>query len=128
MAGKLGKFQMQTFSHWKGLSKANHLGSIFQLQPQKATNLMVQLLAWYKGKTLDTFLSKFPVKEFDSSDEYTWDVVGSSRRNIPLVEARTADGTVVDAQSDNVGVNGEPFYLVFPETWFFDGEVDRIAS
>jgi hypothetical protein len=84
---------------------------------------MVQLLAWYKGKTLDTFLSKFPVKEFDSSEEYTWDVIGSSRRNIPLVEARTADGTVVDAQSDNVGVNGEPFYLVFPETWFFDGEV-----
>ena len=128
MAGKLGRFQMQTFNHWAGLTKANHLGSIFQMQPQKATNLMVQLLAWYKGKTLDTFLSKFPVKEFDSSEEYTWDVVGSSRRNIPLVEARTADGTVVDAQSDNVGVNGEPFYLVFPETWFFYGEVDRIAS
>lgn len=123
MAGRLGKFQSQTFNHWMGTTKENHLGSIFQLQPQKATNLMVQLLAWYKGKTLNTFLSQFPVKEFDSSDEYTWDVVGSSKRNIPLVEARTADGTIVDASSDNVGVNGEPFYLVFPENWFADGEV-----
>lgn len=39
------------------LTKENHLGSIFGLAPQKASNLMVQLLAWYRGKTLDTFLS-----------------------------------------------------------------------
>lgn len=74
MAGKLGKFQRQTFSGWYSkVTKANHLGSIFQAQPQKATNLMVQLLALYKGKTLDTFLSQFTTKEFDSDDEYTWD-------------------------------------------------------
>ena len=92
MAGKLGKFQKQTFSHWKGTTKANHLGGIFQMQPQKATSLMVQLLAWHKGKTLETFLSQFPTKSFDSDDEYTWDICGSSSRNIPLVEARDADG------------------------------------
>lgn len=61
MAGKLGKFQMVGFQHWKGLTKDNHLGSIFQLSPQKATNLMVQLLAYQRGKTLDTFLNQFPV-------------------------------------------------------------------
>ena len=121
MAGKLSKFQIQTFSHWKGLTKNNHLGGIFQMQPQKATNLMVQLLAWYKGKTLDTFLSQFPTKEFDSDDEYTWDVIGSALRNIPLVEARDADGTILT--SGNAGENGEPFYVVFPEDWFADGEV-----
>nr|DAT47161.1 MAG TPA: hypothetical protein [Crassvirales sp.] len=33
MAGKLGKFQMVGFQHWKGLTKENHLGSIFQLAP-----------------------------------------------------------------------------------------------
>lgn len=124
MAGKLGRFQKQTFNHWMGTTKLNHLGGIFQLQPQKATNLMVQLLAWYKGKTLDTFLSQFPVKEFDSDDEYTWDVIGSSRRNIPLVEARDIDGNIItSATATNVGVNGEPFYLVFAENWFADGEV-----
>ena len=126
MAGKLGKFQKQTFSHWKGTTKLNHLGSIFQLQPQKATNMMVQLLAWYKGKTLDTFLSQFLTKSFDTDDEYTWDIIGSSLKNIPLVEARDADGVEVTATSRsnaNVGVNGEPFYLVFAEDWFADQEV-----
>lgn len=34
---------------------------------------MVQLLAFNRGKTLDTFLSQFPVKEFETDDEYYWD-------------------------------------------------------
>jgi len=121
MAGKLNKFQMVGFSHWKGLTKENHLGSIFQLAPQKASDLMVQMLAFYRGKTLDTFLSQFPTKEFDTDDEYTWDVVGSSRRNIPLVEARNASGEVIS--SGVAGANKEPFYVVFREDWFADGEV-----
>lgn len=124
MAGKLGKFQKLTFEHWKGLTKRNHLGAIFQEQPQQATNLMVQLLAWYRGKTLDTFLSQFPTKQFDSDDEYTWPVVGSAMRNIPLVEARDCDGNIVTSStSNNIGMNTEPFYLVFAEDWFADGEV-----
>lgn len=123
MAGKLNRFQTQTFSHWKGLNKNNHLGSVFQLQPQRATDLMVQLLAFYRGKTLNTFLSQFPTKEFDSDDEYTWDVIGSTSRNIPLVEARDADGNIVESDYGNVGCNGEPFYLVFAEDWWGDGEV-----
>ena len=122
MAGKLGKFQMVGFQHWKGLTKENHLGSIFQTAPQKATNLMVQLLAYHRGKTLDTFLNQFPVKEFEDDSEYYWDVIGSSRRNIPLIEARDENGTVVTANSGMVGVGTAPFYLVFPEDWFADGE------
>lgn len=122
MAGKLGKFQMVGFQHWKGLTKENHLGSIFQTAPQKATNLMVQLLAYHRGKTLDTFLNQFPVREFEDDSEYYWDVIGSSRRNIPLVEARDENGTPVTADSGMVGVGTAPFYLVFPEDWFADGE------
>lgn len=123
MAGKLGKFQMLGFQHWKGLTSDNHLGAIFQQAPQKATNLMVQLLAFYRGKSLDTFLNSFPVREFEDDNEYYWDVIGSSRRNIPLVEARDENGTVVAAGATNVGVGTSPFYLVFPEDWFADGEV-----
>lgn len=84
---------------------------------------MVQLLAFYRGKSLDTFLNSFPVREFEDDNEYYWDVIGSSRRNIPLVEARDEDGTVVAANATNVGVGTSPFYLVFPEDWFADGEV-----
>ena len=105
------------------LTKENHLGSIFQLAPQKATNLMVQLLAYYRGKTLDTFLNQFPVREFEDDSEYYWDVIGSSRRNIPLVEARDENGTVVTADSGMVGAGTAPFYLVFPEDWFSDGRL-----
>lgn len=123
MAGKLGRFQMQSFNYWKGLTKRNHLGSLLNEQPQQATELMVQLLALYRGKTLDTFLSQFPTKEFDSDEEYTWPVIGSAMRNIPLVEARDCDGTIVTSDSGNVGIGGEPFYLVFGEDWFADGEV-----
>ena len=119
---RLGKFQMLTFSHWKGLTKDNHLGSVFQLQPQRATTMMVQLLAMYRGKNLETYLSQFPTKEFDTDDEYTWDVIASSRRNIPLVEARDEDGKVVGPR-DLAGVGGAPFYVVFAEDWFADGNV-----
>lgn len=123
MAGKLGKFQMVGFQHWKGLTRENHLGSIYGVYPQKATNLMVQLLAFYRGKTLDTFLNQFPTKEFEDDNEYYWDVIGSSRRNIPLLEARDENGTVVDADSGMIGAGTAPFYLVFPEDWFADGRL-----
>lgn len=84
---------------------------------------MVQLLAFYRGKTLDTFLNQFPTREFEDDNEYYWDVIGSSRRNIPLVEARNENGEVVEDGDPNVGVGTSPFYLVFPEDWFADGEV-----
>lgn len=124
MAGTLGKYQTVGFTHWKGLTRENHLGSIFQLMPQKATDLMVQLLAYQRGKTLDTFLNQFPTKTFADDSEYYWDVVGSSRRNIPLVEARDENGEVVEADSNKmVGANTAPFELVFNEDWFADGEI-----
>lgn len=125
MAGKLQKFQMRTFDSWANpeVLKKHHLGAIFVRKPQMATELMVRLLAFYQGKTLDTFLSQFPTKTFDSDEEYTWNVIGSSRKNIPLVEARDADGTPIDKnRTANVGCNGEPFYLVFAEDWFGDRE------
>lgn len=34
---------------------------------------MVQLLAYHRGKTLDTFLNQFPYKEFQDDSEYYWD-------------------------------------------------------
>ena len=118
----LGKFQTREFSYWKGLTKDNHLGAIFQRVPQKATNLMVQLLAYQRGKTLDTLLNQFPTREFENDEEYTWDVIGSSRRNIPLLEARDEDGGVVEDNGKMIGAGTAPFYLVFPEDWFADGE------
>ena len=39
-----------------------------------------------------------------------------------MIEARDEDGVVVTATSDNIGANVAPFYLVFGEDWFADGE------
>lgn len=113
---KLNKFQMVGFTHWQGLTKNNHLGAAFRLAPQKATNMMIQLQAYHRGKSLETMLAQFPTKEFDTADEYTWDVIASPRRNIPLVAIRH-DGTGA------VGLNGEKFEMVFAEDWFGVDEI-----
>lgn len=124
MAGKLGKFQMVSGEHWMGLTKENHLGSWLQANPQGGSRLMVELLAAKTRRTMDTYLSKLPVKKYDTDDEYYWDVIGSASRNIPLVEARDEFGTVVTSNyTGNVGAGTAPFELVFGEVWFADGEV-----
>ena len=78
---------------------------------------MVTLLALRRGKTYSSFVNKLPVRTFDDDTEIVWDVIGSSRRNIPLVEARDENGTPVTADSGMVGAGYAPFYLVFPEDW-----------
>ena len=99
------------------LTKDNHIGAMYRSNPQKATDNMVQLLATYRGKTLENYLKQFPVKYFDTDEDYIWEVIGSSRRNIELIEARHDDGSIVD-NSEFAGVGGAPFYLVFGEDWF----------
>jgi hypothetical protein len=80
-------------------------------------------MAFKYGKTFDTLLNSLPTREFESDDEYTWDVIGSTERNIPLIEARDENGVTVDASyNGNVGAGTAPFWLVFDEHWFFDGE------
>ena len=120
----LGKWQMVGFTSWKGTSKDNHIGAIYRKSPQKASDVMIQLLSLHYGKNTEAYLKQFPVKYFDNDDDYFWEVIGSSRRNIPLLEARREDGSIVAAGDvANVGVGGSPFYLVFSEDWFADGNM-----
>lgn len=123
MAGKLGKFQTKMFSGWAPyITKLNHISNLYHSAPQKAPVAMVQLMARNFNPSLESLLAKYPTKEFETDDEYTWDVIASARRNIPLVEARTIDGTTIEAGA-TAGANYERFYLVFGEEYFFDGEV-----
>lgn len=128
MAGKLQLWQAMGFKGWaSNITKANHLGSMLQLQPQQASPILIELLAVNYGKNLDIFLSQFGTKVFDTDADYTWDLIGSARRNIPLKEARDEAGTVIDssytANSGMVGSGRATFELVFSEAWFFNGEV-----
>lgn len=102
----------------------NHLSSAFALAPQKASNLMVELLAYNRGNTLNTYISKLPVRTFQDDGEYYWDIITSARKNIPLVEARDENGTqITTASTGMVGAGTAPFYLVFAEDYFAKGEV-----
>jgi len=124
MAGKLQRFQTLTFQGWaKDIDKQNNLGRYLQLAPQQASPVLIELLATNQGKNLDIFLSQFAVKEFETDQDYTWDVIGSTRRNIPLKYAVDEAGNTVTAASGLIGVNKQLFELVFAEEWFFDGEI-----
>ena len=113
------------FTAWKSeITKLNHISTMYHSAPQKASNFVVELLARNYAKSLESTLNMFPTKEFESDDEYYWDVLGATRRNIPLVEARDLTGAVIGSGSEVfAGKGNEEFYLVFGEDWFFDGEL-----
>lgn len=120
---KLTKFQMYDAKYFKGLISAeNHLGAIFQRQPQKLGGSMVQLMAYNRGKSLEETLSQYPTLILESDDDFTWELITSSARNIPLVEARIG-ASVITAATFNVGAGGSSFKLIFSEDWFADGDV-----
>ena len=126
MPGRISNTQMVGVSAWRGtVTKENHLYGLFRTNPQMASDVMTVLMSSMHLPTLDTYLSReVPVREYEDDSELFWDVITSSRRNIPLVEARTASGApVVGNEATNIGVNFEPFYLVFPTDWFAIGEV-----
>lgn len=116
--------QLWKLAPWGGMDikSSPALGAIFERMPQLASELMIQILAANRGKTLETFLSQFPTKEFDNDSEYYWEIIGTTRRNIPLAFAVDEFGSVVTNASANVGVGIAPFYLYFEEEYFFDGE------
>ena len=115
----LGKWQMRDFTSWKGLTKSNHISAIYGDKPQMATPIMVRLMEHNYGKSLETYLNRFPTKYFEEDSDIVWQLIGSSRKNIPLYEARDINGDVITAGM--AGKNTEPFYLVFQEDWFADG-------
>ena len=119
---KLQKFQTVEFDGWATeITKRNHIDSMYPSGQQAVADFMIQVLQRNFGNSLETMLSKYDTKWFDTDDEYYIDVLGNARRNVPLAEARYYNGEPVDEA--NAGVNGEPFYLVFNEMWFFDGEI-----
>ena len=126
MAGRLQRFQTLQFQGWaKDIDKQNNLGRYLQLAPQQASPVLIELLATNYGKDMDVFLSQFKVKEFETDQDYTWDVVGSTERNIPLKYAIDEAGNIIMAPNTGlIGKGKSIFTLVFDEAWFFDGELD----
>lgn len=132
MPGRINSNQMVGVTAWRGtVTKNNHLYGLFRTNPQMASEVMTTMMSSMYLPTLDTYLSKeVPVREYEDDSELFWDIATSSKRNIPLVEARRADGSkvtltdpVTGNAAPNVGVGFEPFFLVFATDWFALGEV-----
>lgn len=102
---------------WSGLTLKNHIGAIFGQKPHLISKLTTVLLQNSGMKNLDTTLSLFPEKVIPTAEDFTWKVVGSDERNVPLVEARY-EGLVVDENTTGVGAGRSLFSLVFPEKLF----------
>jgi hypothetical protein len=94
---------------------------MYKREPQRINNMMVKLLAIHRGRSLEALLNMFPTHEIADDRDFYWELIGSSRRNIPLVEARY-QGSVVEDGDFNIGQGTSRFELVFEELWFFDGE------
>ena len=122
---KLAPFQMTAAKSHAGLTTVNHLGAMFAQHPQMLSNVVHKMLGAAGVANIDTFLNTLPTKYVDSDDDFTWKLVGSSERNIPLVEARAA-GTVLDPVAlagTSVGQGGAELELVFGEKYFSDVNV-----
>ena len=98
----------QAKSH-AGLTTKNHLGAMYAQKPQMLSNVVHKMLSAAGVANLDTLLNSLPVKYVDSDDDFTWKLVGSTERNIPLA----ADATQV----------GDEILLTFGERYFSDVNV-----
>jgi len=120
---QLGRFQVTDAKAFAGMiNPENTLGAIWKASPQKINDAMIKLLAIHRGKSLENMLNMFETKYVENDNEFYWELIGSSRRNIPLFEARYKGATVTSGDS-NIGEGGTTFELAFPEQWFFKGEI-----
>jgi hypothetical protein len=118
---KISPFQMTEAQAWAGLTTKNHLGAIYQANPQAASKLMTRIHQTNFGLDLDTYLGQFTPLYLDTDDDFEWELIGTAKKNVPLVEARIA-GSPVTAASE-AGKNFAEFELVFPEQWFSDENI-----
>lgn len=119
---QLGRYQVTDSQAIAGqVNPENTLDAMWRRSPQKITNTMIKLLAIHRGRSLEAMLNMFPTHFIEDDRDFVWELIGSSRRNIPLEFARSR-GSTVTSSNNNIGRGGEKFELVFPEMWFFDGE------
>lgn len=114
---------MTSAQSWAGLTDANHFYNVYMSQPQKASKLMSKIQNQNFGMDLDSYLNKFTPLTLDTDEDFTWDLIGTNKKNVPLVEARLTQGGSAVSATDKPGYGASEFYLVFPEQWFTDVHV-----
>lgn len=107
-----------------GVTTIEHIATIGHKAPTKLSDIATLMYSANRHPLMSTILNnKAVTKEFADDSEYTWDLVGSYKRYTTLVEARDENGNVIsNSASGVVGKSGVPFYLVFSEQYFAEGE------
>lgn len=121
---RLDRWQMTELKNWNGpvFDPEATLKALYKTQPEKIRKNMVKLNAIYAGKTLEENLDKLGIKYVDTLNDFYYEIIASSRRNVQLIEARV-NGVIVTGAEGNILAGGAVAELVFPEDYFFDGEV-----
>ena len=95
--------------------------------PESMPRMISRLWSESYGPVMSTYIDKYAkVMTFQTENDYTWKVIGSAYRNIPVIEVRDSQGNVIDANSypdpnTLVGANGEMLQFVFEKAYFGDG-------
>lgn len=119
---KISPLQMTDAISWSGITHKNHLAKIYQSSPQAASKIITKVHNANLGMTTDTYMSEIgAVRTLDTDDDYTWKLMGSAKRNLPLVEARI-NGTPI-TQASRAGQNFSEFEVVFSEYFFHDEQI-----
>lgn len=120
---QLGRYQVTDSQTIAGMiNPENTLDAMYRRKPHKINDVMVKLLAIHRGRSLENMLNQFPVHTIPDDGDFWWELIGSSRRNYQLEEARYK-GSVVTSSDFNIGDGGTKFTLVFSERVFFTNEV-----
>lgn len=117
---QLNAYKMRPAQSWgPGVTQRKHIAEIFGKNPQKMNDIMVRAYTANYGYQFSNLIKNHTsVREFDSDEEYTWQLIGSTYKNVPLLECRDEFGVVVTADHGVVGKGGAPFQLVFGEAYF----------
>jgi len=112
----ISKLQTTTSKDWSGMTTENHLGYLYQQQPQLVSDIIEML---YKvnlgGEDIVAYLNKFPKMYVDDPDTpYEWLLQGADEKNIPLISYQDSAG----ATPSKAGIGNATFYMEFPEKWF----------
>ena len=112
----ISKLQTLEPKDWAGMTTENHLGYLYQQQPQLVSDI-IELL--YKvnlgGEDFVSFINKFPKMYIDDDVPYEWLLQGSDEKNVPLITYWDSTGAAKPAKP---GIGKSIFYMEFPERWF----------
>lgn len=121
---KLNRWQVQELKSWNGplFDPQNTLKALYKSQPEKIRKSMVKLQAIYNGRSLEQKLDEYGIKYVDSLNDFYYEIIASSKRNVQLIEA-VYQGSVVTEATNQVCAGGSTVELTFGENYFFEGEV-----